>query len=153
PLAHAYQLKEAFRAAMHVAKSGDVELFEICLSIFDTWYRASKLSAFVTPWPTPSARGEPRSSTTPALARPPTPSPNPSTTSSKPEAPSPQLPTWTGFRGQILLGFGEVIDPTPEKSSPFAPSPRGKGANYHQPNSRRPRFREPLLTFVDPSRP
>ena len=47
-LAAAYQLKEAFRASMDIAKTGDAELFEICLEIFDTWCRASKLAAFVT---------------------------------------------------------------------------------------------------------
>jgi hypothetical protein len=46
-LALAYQLKEAFRATMDIAKSGDAELFEVCLVIFDTWCRASKLAAFV----------------------------------------------------------------------------------------------------------
>jgi len=48
PLALAYELKEAFRAAMDIAKTGDVESFAVCLAIFDTWCRASKLAPFKT---------------------------------------------------------------------------------------------------------
>ena len=48
PLAVAYELKEAFCAAMAIGKSGDVESFATCLAIFDTWCRASKLEPFKT---------------------------------------------------------------------------------------------------------
>src|SRR5207237_6769588 len=44
----ASELKEAFRAAMAIGKTGDADTFIICLTIFDAWCRASKLSPFVT---------------------------------------------------------------------------------------------------------
>ena len=46
PLALAYELKEAFRAAMVVAKTGDAVSFAACLELFDSLCRASKLEPF-----------------------------------------------------------------------------------------------------------
>ena len=56
----AYELKEAFRVAMAIGRSGDVATFAACLDLFDAVCRSSGIEAFVTV-PRPCATGEPRS--------------------------------------------------------------------------------------------
>ena len=44
----AYELKEAFRAAMAIGKRGDEENFAVAIDLFVTWCRESRIEAFVT---------------------------------------------------------------------------------------------------------
>ena len=130
-LAVAYQLKEAFRAAMDIAKTGDTELFEICLGIFDTWCRVSKLAAFVTlansmrSWRAEIVNYARTGAASNAFAE----SINHLIKNQKRQAHG--YPTSTGFRCQILWCFGEVVDPNTGEIRLLIP--RGEGANYLQP--------------------
>jgi transposase len=132
-LALAYELKEAFRAAMDIAKSGDAEAFEICLEIFDAWCRASKLSAFVSlanslrSWRTEIVNYARTGAASNAFAE----SVNHLIKNQKRQAHG--YPTWAGFRGQILWCFGEVVDPNTGEIRLLRSIPRGEGANYWQP--------------------
>jgi transposase len=132
-LALAYQLKEAFRAAMDIAKTGDAELFEICLEIFDTWCRASKLAAFVTlansmrSWRAEIVNYARTGAASNAFAE----SINHLIKNQKRQAHG--YPNWTGFRCQILWCFGEVVDPNTGEIRLLRSIPRGEGANYLQP--------------------
>ena len=132
-LAAAYQLKEAFRAAMDVAKTGDAELFEVCLAIFDTWCRASKLAAFVTlansmrSWRAEIVNYARTGAASNAFAE----SINHLIKNQKRQAHG--YPNWTGFRGQILWCFGEVVDPHTGEIRLLRSIPRGQGATYLQP--------------------
>jgi hypothetical protein len=47
-LGDAYELKEAFRSAMAIGKSGDAATFEVALDLFIAWCRLSGILAFVT---------------------------------------------------------------------------------------------------------
>jgi transposase len=132
-LALAYQLKEAFRAAMDIAKGGDAELFETCLGIFDTWCRASKLAAFITlansmrSWRREIVNYARTGAASNAFAE----SINHLIKNQKRQAHG--YPNWTGFRCQILWCFGEVIDPHTGEIRLLRSIPRGEGANYWQP--------------------
>jgi transposase len=44
----AYELKEAFRAAMALGRAGDVENFELAVAMFIVMCRRSRIPAFVT---------------------------------------------------------------------------------------------------------
>jgi len=56
----AYELKEAFRAAMAIGKCGDEENFTIAIDMFVTWC-ATQGSWPLSPWPTRSRPGDARS--------------------------------------------------------------------------------------------
>ncbi len=133
PLALAYELKEAFRTAMAIGRSGDVEGFTICLEIFDTWWRASKLAPFKTlanslrSW-----RGEiinyartggASNGFAEAL--------NHLIKNQKRQAHG--YGSWNGFRSQILWAFGEVVDPETGELVALRSLPRGEGARFVQP--------------------
>jgi Transposase len=139
PLALAYELKEAFRAAMAIGRSGDVDNFIIAIDLFDTWCRTSKLAP-LRPSPTACTRGGRRSSTTPAPAEPPTPMPKPSTTSSETRNAKPTATAPGRFRAQIIWTFGEVVDPDTSELLPLRTIPRGQVARYQQPKFAGPPF-------------
>jgi transposase len=132
-LALAYELKEAFRATMAIGKSGDAELFATCLAIFDTWCRASRLSAFITlanslrSWRAEivnyARTGGANNGFAEAL--------NHLIKNQKRQAHG--YATWQGFRGQILWAFGEVVDPATGEILPLRYVPRGQGGTHQQP--------------------
>lgn len=132
-LALAYELKEAFRAMMAIGRSGDVELFAVAVVIFDTWCRASKLSAFVTlanslrSWRTEIINYARTGGASNAFAE----ALNHLIKNQKRQAHG--YATWQGFRCQILWAFGEVIDPETGEILPLRLVPRGQGATYRQP--------------------
>jgi transposase len=132
-LALAYELKEAFRATMAIGRSGDVELFEVALVIFDTWCRASKLSAFVTlanslrSWRAEIINYARTGGASNAFAE----ALNHLIKNQKRQAHG--YATWQGFRCQILWTFGEVVDPETGEILPLRNVPRGQGATYQQP--------------------
>jgi transposase len=132
-LAVAYELKEAFRAMMTIGRSGDVETFRICLGIFDTWCRASRLSAFITlansmrSWRTEIINYAVTAGASNAFAE----ALNHLIKNQKRQAHG--YATWQGFRGQILWAFGEAVDPGTGEIVPLRTVPRGQGATYQQP--------------------
>jgi len=134
PLALAYELKEAFRAAMAVAKTGDVESFAVCLEIFDTWCRASKLAPFKTlanslpSWREEILNYARTGGASNAFGE----SLNHLIKNQKRQAHG--YATWAGFRGQVLWCFGEVVDPDTGEVLPLRSVPRGEGARYDQPS-------------------
>jgi transposase len=133
PLALAYELKEAFRAAMAIGKTGDVDTFTICLGVFDAWCRASKLSPFVTlanslrSWRNEIINYARTGGASNAFAE----AINHLIKNQKRQAHG--YNTWTGFRGQVLWSFGEVVDPETGEVVPLRSIPRGHGATYLQP--------------------
>ena len=132
-LALAYELKEAFRAMMAIGRSGDVELFAVCLAIFDTWCRASKLSAFITlanslrSWRAEIINYARTGGASNAFAE----ALNHLIKNQKRQAHG--YATWQGFRCQILWAFGEVVDPETGEILPLRLVPRGQGATCQQP--------------------
>lgn len=132
-LALAYQLKEAFRTAMAIGRSGDVSVFEVCLEIFDAWCRTSRLAPFKTlanglrSWRTEilnyARTGGASNGFAEAL--------NHLIKNHKRQAHG--FGSWAGFRSQMLWAFGEVIDPDTGEVLPLRTLPRGQGAQYHQP--------------------
>lgn len=132
-LAIAYELKEAFRAVMAIGRSGDVETFKICLAIFDTWCRASRLSAFTTlansmrSWRAEIINYASTAGTSNAFAE----ALNNLIKNQKRQAHG--YATWQGFRCQILWAFGEAVDSTTGEILPLRTVPRGQGAIYQQP--------------------
>jgi transposase len=128
-----YQLKEAFRAAMAIGKSGDEENFALAIDLFVTWCRASGIEAFVTLANTIEAwRGEilnyaasggASNGFAEAL--------NHLLRNQKRQAHG--YATWEGFRGQILWTFGEAVDPDTGEIVPLRSLPRGEGARWVQP--------------------
>ncbi len=133
PLALAYELKEAFRAAMAIGKSGDVENFTVALAIFDTWCRASKLAPFRTlanslrSWREEIVNYARTGGASDAFSE----SINHLIKNQKRQAHG--YATWAGFKGQILWCFGEVVDPETGEIVTLRSVPRGEGARYHQP--------------------
>lgn len=132
-LALAYELKEAFRAMMAIGRSGDVETFTNCLAIFDTWCRASKLSAFVTlanslrSWRAETINYARSGGASNAFAE----ALNHLIKNQKRQAHG--YATWQGFRCQILWAFGEVVDTDTGEILPLRLIPRGHGTTYQQP--------------------
>jgi len=132
-LALAYQLKEAFRATMAIGRRGDAELFAICLAIFDTWCRGSRLSAFITlanslrSWRAEIVNYARTGGASNAFAE----ALNHLIKNQKRQAHG--YATWQGFRCQILWAFGEVVDPDTGEILPLRHVPRGQGATYQQP--------------------
>lgn len=133
PLALAYELKEAFRAAMAIGKAGDVESFAVCLAIFDTWCRSSKLEAFKTlanslrSWREEIVNYARTGGASNGFAE----SLNHLIKNQKRQAHG--YATWAGFKGQVLWCFGEVVDPDTGEILALRSIPRGEGARYQQP--------------------
>ena len=133
PLALAYELKEAFRAAMAIGRSGDVDNFIIALDLFDTWCRASKLAPFhsvansLRSWREETINYARSGGASNAYAE----ALNHLIKNQKRQAHG--YTTWEGFRAQIIWTFGEVIDPANGEILPLRTIPRGQGARYHQP--------------------
>lgn len=133
PLALAYELKEAFRVAMAIGRSGDVETFTVCLAIFDTWCRASKLAPFKTlantlrSWRAEIINYARTAGASNGFAE----AINHLIKNQKRQAHG--YRTWQGFRAQILWVFGEAIDPETGEIGPLRSVPRGEGARWVQP--------------------
>jgi transposase len=133
PLRVAYELKEAFRAAMAIAKTGDVDTFAVCLAVFDTWSRASKLSPFVSlansfrSWRKEIINYARTGGASNAFAE----SLNHLIKNQKRQAHG--YGSWNGFRSQMLWVFGDVIDPDTGEVRPLRSIPRGEGTRYFQP--------------------
>jgi transposase len=133
-LAHGYQLKEAFRAAMAIGKTGDVTLFSAALELFDALCRGSGLKAFGTlarslrTWRQEiinyAATGGASNGFAEAL--------NHLVKNQKRQAHG--YRSWLGFRGQILWCFGEAVDPDTGELVPLRSVPRGAGARFVQPS-------------------
>jgi len=128
----AYELKEAFRVAMAIGRSGDTTTFVACM---DRWTlcAAPRASTRSPRWPRPSGTGAPRSSTTPlsggasnGFAE----SLNYLIKNQKRQAQG--YRTWAGFRGQMLWTFDEAVDPDTGVIKPLRSVPRGMGANWSQ---------------------
>ena len=134
PLALAYELKEAFRAAMAVGKNGDVVAFGACLDLFDAWCRASKLAPFKTlangmrSWRTEVLNYAATGGASNGFAE----SLNHLIKNQKRQAHG--YATWAGFRSQLLWCFGEVFDPETGEILPLRRVPRGQGPRYQQPS-------------------
>jgi len=133
PLALAYELKEAFRAAMEIGKAGDVDNFIVALDLFDAWCRASRLAPFKTlanglrSWREEIINYARSGGASNGFAE----SINHLIKNQKRQAHG--YPSWQGFRTQILWAFGEVIDPDTGELLPLRSIPRGHGAHYEQP--------------------
>ncbi len=133
PLAVAYELKEAFRSAMAIGRTGDVEIFTAALELFDALCRGSGIEAFVRlagtlrGWRAEilnyAASGGASNGFAEAM--------NHLIKNQKRQAHG--YASWTGFRSQILWSFGEVVDPETGELVPLRSLPRGEGATYLQP--------------------
>ena len=129
----AYELKEAFRVAMAIGKSGDVAVFTAALELFDALCVGSKVPAFVSMaktlrgWRTEivnyAASGGASNGFAEAIIH--------LIKNQKRQAHG--YRTWAGFRGQILWAFGEVVDPDTGEVRTLRSLPRGMGANWAQP--------------------
>ena len=129
----AYELKEAFRAAMAIGKSGDEENFALAIDLFVSWCFDSRIAAFVTLANTISSwreeilnyaeSGGASNGFAEAL--------NHLLKNQKRQAHG--YRTWEGFRGQMLWAFGEVVDPNTGEITPLRSLPRGEGARWVQP--------------------
>jgi len=127
----AYQLKEAFRAAMAFGKAGRVELFEAALDLFDALCRGSGLAPFVTVAKTfRTWRGE-----IVAYAR------TGGASNAWAEAVNHLIKnqkrqahgynSWAGFRGQMLWCFAtEVVDADTGEITALRLVPRGDGPRF-----------------------
>ena len=132
-LAVAYELKEAFRVAMAVGRSGDVAVFAACLDLFEALCVGSKIDAFVSlaktlrNWRVEivnyAASGGKSNAFAEAVIH--------LIKNQKRQAHG--YRSWAGFRGQILWAFGEVVDPSTGEIRPLRSLPRGEGANWVQP--------------------
>lgn len=132
-LAVAYELKEAFRVAMAIGRSGDVAVFAACLDLFDALCLTCGIDAFVSlaktlrNWRTEivnyAASGGKSNAFAEAIIH--------LIKNQKRQAHG--YRSWAGFRGQILWAFGEVVDPVTGEIRPLRSLPRGEGANWFQP--------------------
>ena len=132
-LGTAYELKEAFRVAMAIGRSGDVTTFAACLDLFDALCRASGIEAFVSlaktlrDWRAEilnyAASGGASNGFAESLCH--------LIKNQKRQAHG--YRSWLGFRGQILWAFGEAIDPATGEIKPLRSVPRGMGASWLQP--------------------
>jgi transposase len=129
----AYELKEAFRVAMAIGRSGDVEIFAAALDLFDALCRSSGIEAFVTlaktlrDWRAEilnyAVTGGASNGFAEALIH--------LIKNQKRQAHG--YRSWLGFRGQILWAFGEAVDPETGEVKPLRSVPRGMGAAWFQP--------------------
>ena len=140
-LAHGYQLKEAFRAAMAIAKTGDVTLFTAALELFDALCRESGLKPFATlarslrSWPQEildyAATGGASNGFAEGLKH--------LVKSQKRQAHG--YRSWLGFRGQILWCFREAVDPDTGELVALRSAPEAREPGSFNPRSRRAGFR------------
>jgi transposase len=134
PLSIAYELKEAFRTAMAIGKTGDVETFTAALELFDALCMGSGIDAFVTlaktlrGWRTEIVNYAASVGASNGFAE----SLNHLIKNQKRQAHG--YRTWAGFRGQILWAYGEAVDPDTGEVKPLRAVPRGLGANWIQPS-------------------
>jgi transposase len=132
-LAIAYELKEAFRVVMAVAKSGDIERFCQCLDLFDAMCRRSKLSPFRTAanllrrWRNEIVNYARTAGASNGFAE----ALNHLIKNQKRQAHG--YRSRAGFRGQTLWTFGEAVDPDTSEIVALPSVPRGEGARYLQP--------------------
>jgi len=133
PLALAYELKEAFRAAMVVAKAGDAVVFEACMELFDILCRTSKLSPFKSlansfrSWRAEIVNYARTDGASNAFAE----SLNHLIKNQKRQAHG--YSSWAGFRSQLLWCFGEVVDAETGEIRALRLIPRGQGVRFIQP--------------------
>ncbi len=132
-LGAAYELKEAFRAAMELGRSGDVANFELATRMFVAMCRRSEIPAFVTlgktieAWRTEIVNYARSGGASNGFAE----ALNHQLKNQKRQAQG--YPTWYGFRGQMLWAFGEVVDPDTGEIKTLRSLPRGEGARWVQP--------------------
>jgi transposase len=132
-LGTAYELKEAFRAAMAIGRSGDVKLSTVALYLFIALCRWSRLPAFVTLaktfslWRAEIVNYARSGGASNGFAE----AVNHLIKNQKRQAHG--YRTWAGFRGQVLWSFGEVVDPETGEILPLRSLPRGEGARWEQP--------------------
>jgi len=132
-LGRAYELKEAFRSAMAIGKSGDTASFAIAIDIFIASCRLSKIAAFITVAKTFEAWREEIvnyavcGGASNGIAE----SLNHLLKNQKRQAHG--YATWEGFRGQMLWAFGEVVNPDTGEVVALRSLPRGEGARWVQP--------------------
>lgn len=132
-LGTAYQLKEAFRAAMAIGKAGDTEVFIAALDLFNALCVGSRIPAFATlaktlrDWRVEivnyAASGGASNAFAEAIIH--------LIKNQKRQAHG--YRSWAGFRGQILWAFGEAVDPDTGEVVPLRSLPRGEGATWLQP--------------------
>ena len=132
-LSVAYELKEAFRVAMDIGKTGDVAVFAACLDLFEALCVASRIDAFVAlaktlrNWRTEivnyAASGGASNGFAESLIH--------LIKNQKRQAHG--YRSWFAFRGQMLWAFGEVVDPFTGEIRPLRSLPRGVGASWFQP--------------------
>ncbi len=129
----AYELKEAFRAAMAIGKRGDEENFAVAIDLFVTWCREARIEAYVTlantieAWRKEILNYAASGGASNGFAE----SLNHLLKNQKRQAHG--YRTWEGFRGQMLWTFGEVVDPDTGEVTPLRSVPRGEGARWVQP--------------------
>ncbi len=129
----AYELKEAFRAAMAIGRSGDVANFSIALDLFIAFCRFSRIGAFVSvagtfeAWRAEIVNYATSEGASNGVAE----SLNHLLKNQKRQAHG--YPTWQGFRGQMLWAFGEAFNPDTGEVVPLRSLPRGEGARWIQP--------------------
>lgn len=130
----AYELKEAFRAAMAIGKAGHVETFTAALELYDALCIGSGIEAFaklaktLREWRTAIVNYAVSGGASNGFAE----SLNHLIKNQKRQAHG--YRTWAGFRGQILWAFGEAVDPDTGEIKPLRSVPRGLGANWVQPS-------------------
>jgi transposase len=127
----AYELKEAFRAAMAYAKAGQEELFAAALDLFDALCRGSGLRPFMTvaktfrTWRTEILAYATTGGATNAWAE----AINLLIKNQKRQAHG--YKSWYGFRTQMLWCFAtEVVDPQTGEILPLRLVPRGQGPRH-----------------------
>ena len=132
-LGRAYELKEAFRVAMSIGRSGDVATFAAAMELFDALCRCSGIEAFVTlaktlrEWRVEIVNYAASDGKSNAFAE----AIIHLIKNQKRQAHG--YRSWLGFRGQILWAFGEAIDPETGEVKPLRSVPRGMGASWFQP--------------------
>jgi hypothetical protein len=132
-LGTAYELKEAFRAAMGIAKTGDAACFAAALELFDALCRGSKITAFVRvadtfrDWRTEIANYAASGGASNGFAE----ALNHVIKNQKRQAHG--YRSWFGFRGQMLWVFSQAVNPDTGELKPLRSVPRGEGATWLQP--------------------
>jgi transposase len=127
----AYELKEAFRAAMAYAKTGEAELFAAALDLFDALCRGSGLRPFATlartfrSWRSEILAYATTGGATNAWAE----AINHLIKNQKRQAHG--YKSWYGFRSQMLWCFAtEVVDPDTGEILPLRLIPHGQGPRH-----------------------
>jgi transposase len=129
----AYELKEAFRAAMAIGKTGDAATFAAALKLFIALCVGSRIPAFVIlaktfqGWRQEISNYAVSAGASNGFAE----SLNHLLKNQKRQAHG--YRTWEGFRGQMIWTFGKVIDPDTGEVTLLRSLPRGEGARWVQP--------------------